>query len=297
MLRRTLWTIAACLIVGRAAPAAEEGYFDSGGVKIHYQVEGSGEPVLLIHGFAANIPLQWGMSGVMRKLSHDYQVIALDDRGHGLSAKPHEPGKYGMEMVRDSIRLLDHLGIQKAHIVGYSMGAMIASKLMMTYPDRVLSATLGGGIGIRESTNIRFFARLADDLDQGRGVGALLTALTPIGRTPPTEQQLRFINSLFFTINDAKALAAVVRSWKDLAVPDDQWRANRIPTLAIIGENDPLRDNVDEVEPVMANLKVRIIRRADHMSTFNRPEFARLIQDWLALHSPPRAREHSNSSR
>src|SRR6516164_1389375 len=134
MYRQSDWVLAfALLSFPSASWAAEDQFFDSNGVKIRYTVQGQGEPVLLIHGFTANIEKNW-TPDLMKTLTKDFQVIALDNRGHGKSDKPHDPKKYGMEMAEDAVRLLDHLKIKKAHIVGYSMGAMITNKLMTTYP-------------------------------------------------------------------------------------------------------------------------------------------------------------------
>jgi pimeloyl-ACP methyl ester carboxylesterase len=292
MLRRAFLALACVLLGAPASFAGVDRYFDSNGVKIHYTIDGQGEPVLLIHGFAANIPLQWTIPGIIGKLSRDYQVIAFDNRGHGFSGKPRDPKQYGMEMVDDAVRLLDHLGIARAHVVSYSMGAMIASKLMALHPNRVLSVTLGGGAGLRETTNIGFFDRLADDLESGKGIGALIVALTPIGRLPPTEKQLRSIDWLFSTFNDPKVLAAVVRSWKELVVPEKQWRKIKVPTLAIVGANDPLRDNVDEIKEIMPAMKVVVIPRLDHMTTFDSPAFVRNVQSFLAEHRQAAATRH-----
>src|SRR5437868_8532253 len=99
-----------CFWVGIAgAGGAQELYFDSKGVKIRYTDQGKGEPVLLIHGFGANAEVQWALPGILKDLAKDYRVIAYDNRGHGKSGKPHDPKKYGMEMVEDAVRLLDHL--------------------------------------------------------------------------------------------------------------------------------------------------------------------------------------------
>src|SRR6516225_11708196 len=129
MINRWILAIACCLVFVFPAAAADSQFFDSNGVKIRYLVEGKGEPVLLIHGFTAGIEMQWALPGIIKELAKDYRVIALDNRGHGRSDKPHDAKKYGMEMVNDAIRLMDHLKIKKAHVVGYSMGAMITSKL------------------------------------------------------------------------------------------------------------------------------------------------------------------------
>src|SRR5437868_6302884 len=110
----------------QAPPSAAGAFFDSNGVKIHYMDTGEGTPVMLIHGFTHSLAQDWETPGTIAALQHSgYRVIALDCRGHGESDKPHEVTKYGLEMVQDVIRLLDHLHIEHAHIVGYSMGGGI----------------------------------------------------------------------------------------------------------------------------------------------------------------------------
>ncbi len=287
MLRRSIVSLACLLIIISAGSLrAEDQFFDSNGVKIRYTVEGKGEPVLLIHGFTANIEFQWVVPGVLKALAKDYQVIALDNRGHGKSGKPHDPKQYGTEMVEDAVRLLVHLKIQKAHVVGYSMGAMLTCKLVTSHPDRLLSATLGGAAGIREGADTSFFDTLAQSLDEGKGLAPLIVALTPAGRPKPTEEQLKFMNQMLTATNDTKALAAVVRSWKGLTVSDEKLKANQVPTLSLIGEVDPLKRGVDELRERMSHLHVVVIDRADHMNAFAHPEFIKSLKEFLAKHSP-----------
>jgi pimeloyl-ACP methyl ester carboxylesterase len=118
--------------------------FDSNGVKISYTVQGKGEPAVLIHGWLSSGWINWTLPGTSGLLARDYQVITLDVRGHGLSDKPTREDAYGPELVEDVARLLDHLEIKKAHIVGYSMGGVIAANFIARHPDRVRSGTLGG---------------------------------------------------------------------------------------------------------------------------------------------------------
>src|SRR5262245_37167801 len=94
-------SLAVCcvLLLSSAVTAAEPKFFNSNGVKLQYLVEGKGEPVVLIHGFAVNHQLQWVRSGIFKDLARDYQVITLDNRGHGNSDKPHDPKQYGKEVV------------------------------------------------------------------------------------------------------------------------------------------------------------------------------------------------------
>src|SRR5438046_3215341 len=120
--------LAALAVSGSASLAADgvnSEYFDAQGVKIHYLVAGQGEPVVLIHGLNASAEINWNLPGVVAELTKDHHVIALDLRGHGRSDKPQGEDAYGLAVVEDVVHLLDHLHIQRAHIVGYSLGGMV----------------------------------------------------------------------------------------------------------------------------------------------------------------------------
>lgn len=277
------WT--SSLLADTKTPAVTQGDFLSNGVKIHYTVEGKGEPVLLIHGFSANTDMNWRNPGIIKGLADKYQVISIDNRGHGKSGKPHEPDKYGAEMAEDSIRLLDHLGIKKAHIVGYSMGGMITAKLLTEHPERFISATLGGHGGLKEGDDTSRMNVLAESLENGKGIAPLIVALNPKGKPQPTAEQIAATNALLMSFNDPKALAAVVRGWKGLVVSDAKLKANQVPTLALIGELDPLKTSVDALEPKLPHLKVVVIKDADHMTALNKPEFVEELKNFLAAHS------------
>ena len=134
--------IALTLVMSMQAVATEY-YFDSDGVKIQFTSDGEGEPVILIHGYQATGSLNWKMPGIVRMLSDDYRVIVMDVRGHGKSEDAPDDA-YGIEAVHDVVRLMDYIGIEKAHIAGYSMGGMITIKLVTMYPRRVRSAIIGG---------------------------------------------------------------------------------------------------------------------------------------------------------
>jgi pimeloyl-ACP methyl ester carboxylesterase len=285
MLRRLMLTFVVAMgVFVPAGRCAEDQFFDSGGVKIRYVVEGKGEPVLLIHGFTANVEMNWKMPGVVKELAKDYQVIALDNRGHGKSEKPHDPKKYGLEMAEDAVRLLDHLKIPKAHIVGYSMGAIITCKLLATHPDRFLTATLGGHAGIREGADTSFYDKMADSLDEGKGLGLLIARLTPPGKPKPSDEEIKVINAFILSANDPKALAAVARGFKELAISWEKLEANKVPTLALIGDQDPLKEGVDALKGRMANLKIVVVKDADHRSAPGMHDFIQSLKEFLGEH-------------
>ena len=261
-------------------------HFDSAGVKIRYTVQGEGEPVVLVHGFTASIETNWGDPGIIDVLAADYRVIALDARGHGKSGKPHDPEAYGFRMAEDVIRLMDHLGILKAHLAGYSMGGGIALQLVATYPDRFYSAILGGmgwtppGAGMEN-----LMAPLAESLEQGKGLGPLVRALNPVGQEPPTDEQIAAANQRLLATNDPLALAAVIRgNAGNRAITAERLRANRVPMLAVVGEIDPLKAAVDAMKGVASHLEVVVLPGRDHLSAVADPKLAASMREFFMRH-------------
>ena len=119
--------------------------FDSGGAAIHYEVFGQGKPIVLVHGFASSLQGNWVSTGWIEALTPIRRVVALDCRGHGESDKPHDPEAYaGDAMAEDVTLLMDHLGIEKADLFGYSMGGRISMQLLASHPERFTSVVLGG---------------------------------------------------------------------------------------------------------------------------------------------------------
>ena len=115
-------------------------YATNQGVRLHYQVEGVGPPLVLLHGFNSGLE-RWYASGYVTSLQHDYQLILLDARGHGASDKPHEWAAYAWPIpVADVLAVLDHLQIPQAHVLGYSMGGEVCFGLAQDALTRVLSS-------------------------------------------------------------------------------------------------------------------------------------------------------------
>jgi pimeloyl-ACP methyl ester carboxylesterase len=120
--------------------------FDADGWRIAYDDLGDGEPIVLLHGFAASSRLNWRLTGWYELLRHaGYRAIAPDARGHGASARPTDPAAYRPDGIAgDVVRLLDHLGLRRAHLFGYSMGARNAAWLLANRPARFLSGVVAG---------------------------------------------------------------------------------------------------------------------------------------------------------
>src|SRR5580704_17546187 len=120
--------------------------FRHGDVEIAFLDEGEGEPIVLVHGFASTAAVNWVHPGWFTTLKGaGRRVIALDNRGHGASGKPYDPAAYHSALMAADVRaLLDHLGVGRADVMGYSMGARITAFLALQDPERVRSAIFGG---------------------------------------------------------------------------------------------------------------------------------------------------------
>lgn len=274
----------ACWAAAAAQNTPPDRVLEVDGVKVHYSIEGKGEPVVLIHGFVANRLVQWGLPGITQALSKDFQVVALDNRGHGRSSKPHDPQKYGLEMVHDVARILDQLQLPKAHVVGYSMGGLITAKFAVTYPQRVLSATVGGVGWFKPGTPTKL-DDIAQALEKDQSLEPLIVSLTPEGSPPPNKQQIQQVNSMLLGLgNDPKALAAVARGMRQLTITEDEFKRCRAPLQFVVGSKDPLGVGLTEAKAVRPDVKVVLIEGANHMDTFQKPDFLKSVQEFMAAH-------------
>lgn len=256
--------------------------FDSNGVKIWYVTAGEGEPVVLIHGWMSDSSM-WGRDAAGNtKLNpaEGFQLIALDCRGHGKSDKPHDPDKYGAELAEDVVRLLDHLKIKKAHVIGYSMGAFIAGKVAATHPERVLSVVYGGQAplltGEAGSREIDVFAKA---VEEGKGLGPYLTEVRP-GLTP---EQASAIAKFLYDGKDVKAWAVAGQSFKGLEVKAEDLMKCQAPILFIYGskETDSTKTRIANLRKRLGRVEERVIEGSDHVTTLMKPEFGKAILDFL----------------
>lgn len=265
-------------LTGSANPQTTDQFFDSNGVKIRYVVMGKGEPVILVHGFAGDLDV-W--ESVMANPSKDHEAIAFDCRGHGKSDKPHEPEQYGIEMVNDIVRLMDHLRIGKAHIVGYSMGGGIVMKMLVEHPDRFLTAVIGG----YQAQDIEQQASLTKYLQSGMSFSEAVIAAAPPD-APPLSAEQREALKRDDPNHDAKALAAQRLGNKGLIVNYESLKANTVPTLVIYGGRDH-PEGFPDLKKTLSNAEYEVIPGASHAGAVQSAEFARDIHTFLNRHQQP----------
>lgn len=257
-------------------------FFDSAGTKIHYTDTGRGQAVILLHGFAVNADLQWRRPDVLQSLAKCFRVIAPDLRGHGLSDKPHLRQDYGLKMADDVIRLMDHLEIEKAHVVGYSLGGFLALKLAVTHPDRLISvAPLGSGWENPDrSAFLRAMGEMAKELRQGKSIGPLSEKIGP-KRQKATWIHRLWVNLMTGYFNDPQALAGVIEGLEELALTQQEVRSIDLPVLGIVGELDPLRVGAQALAERTPHHTLVVVPGADHIRTPLAPSFLDSLQDFL----------------
>ena len=270
-----------------AAAAAQDRFFDSADARIRYVDEGAGAAVVLIHGFTGTIERSWTGTGVLHDLARDYRVVALDLRGHGRSDKPHQPKAYE-ELGLDVIRLLDHLGIDKAHAVGYSLGGIILARLLVTHPQRFSSAVLGGAAYRRSRSAEADRATEAAAREIEAGVyRALIVSTAPTDEPPPSEEAIRARSREIAASADVQAHAALMRARRALLVSDAEIATVRVPSLAVVGAADPALPRVQRMRKRWPGLEVQVVAGAVHPTVHERglprhPEFLAAIRRHVA---------------
>jgi pimeloyl-ACP methyl ester carboxylesterase len=244
--------------------------FNSDDVEIAYSDQGEGAPILLIHGFASNSRVNWEATGWIKTLlSAGYRVIAIDNRGHGESEKLYDPQHYSAPiMADDAARLLDHLGIRQAAIMGYSMGARIAAFLTMHHPERVARAV---------------FAGLAERMVSGvSGSDAIAEALEAPSLDSVTDAGARAFRIFAEqTKSDKRALAACIRSVRAKIKPE-ALAGITCPVLVVAGGDDEVAGEVQPLVDLIPGAKGVVLPRRNHMNAVGDKGYKEAVLTFLA---------------
>jgi pimeloyl-ACP methyl ester carboxylesterase len=260
-------SLAAVLSWGlRPAAGAEvkHGYFTaSDGVKIHYLEAGDGPPVVLVHGYTGTAEGNWFLNGVAQALATNHRVVAIDCRGHGKSEKPHDPVKYGPQMAKDVIELMDHLKIDKAHVHGYSMGGLIVTQLLATAPERFVTASYGGS-GVAE-------------------VEEKYQTEVPKDEPGPDPQEAEATKKLLGNPDRDQAALDAVRQypWKPGERTTIDLTKIRIPVLAINGEFDRPNAKTHRMKRELSDFTAVVLPGKSHLTAIMAGYIPQLYIDTL----------------
>lgn len=244
--------------------------FDANGVEIAYFDTGAGEPVLCIHGFASTAHINWTYPGWVETLTKaGRRVIALDNRGHGGSQKLYDPAAYHTTLMAEDARaLLDHLGIARTVVLGYSMGSRITAFLAQRHPDRV-SAAIMGGLGIK----------LIDGVGLPETIAEALEARTLEEVTDPQGRMFRAF--AMQTQSDRKALAACIRGSRNLMTAEEA-ASIRCPALIAVGTKDAIAGPPEPLAAIIPKGEALSIPDRDHMPAVGDKVFKAGALDFLA---------------
>jgi pimeloyl-ACP methyl ester carboxylesterase len=227
--------------------------FRSDDAEIAYMDAGEGEPVVLVHGFASTKETNWVVPGWIETLRRaGRRAIALDNRGHGASTKLYDPARYHSAIMAQDVRaLMDHLGIARAEVMGYSMGARITAYLALAHPERVRRIVIGG-LGIR----------LVAGVGLPESIALALEAPSLAAVSDPQGRGFRAFAEL--TRSDLKALAACIRGSRQTLSPDEVARI-AAPALIAVGTTDTIAGSAHELAALMRQARAFDIPGRDHM--------------------------------
>ena len=254
--------------VATAVPPS--GFFDSDGVKIHYETFGEGHPIILVHGITGDLKVTWVDTGWVEALRPLRRVVALDCRGHGQSDKPHDAEAYaGDKMSQDILNLMNYLGIEKADLFGYSMGAFISLDLLAHHGERFTSVILGG-IG-------KGFA--FDSPQQIRIISDAYLTEDPSTITDPWGKGFREAAAML-PDNDFEALAAcVLHLGEPIDIP--ALAAVDIPVLIVDGADDILVREPEDLKTAIPGADLVTIPGRDHATVVTDPRFKEAVLAFL----------------
>ena len=250
--------------------------FTSDGVTLAYddvQPPGGGErTIVLVHGFTSNRNEGWKRTGWYTAFERRrIRCVALDQRGHGESDKPHDPGAYARgKMAGDVLALLDHLGLERVDLFGFSMGAHVALAAAIAAPHRVSNLILGGVGG----------TMLTREDDPARTEAMVQAMLADDPESVPDPMMRSFRHFAEEQGEDRRALAACTgapRSGLDL----DAMGALPMPVMVVAGQRDELAGDPDELARVFPYGRGMTVAGCDHFSAITHALTKAAVFDFL----------------
>jgi pimeloyl-ACP methyl ester carboxylesterase len=239
------------------------------GVRLAYEIDGDGAPVLLVHGYVTDAYINWIRPGIVDRLkSAGYSAITIDQRAHGMSDKPHDLAAYANgAMVKDLGAFLDHLGLDRCLAAGYSMGARNLLELLLSGEKRVRAAVLGG-VG----------ANMLASRQTGESISDAMLAEDKSTITNGFAKGFRDFADL--TRGDRVALAAIMQQPRE---PLAGFEAIDIQVLVLCAADDPMIGNPQDLASKISDARVATVG-GTHLNVVNNPEFHREMLAFLDEH-------------
>lgn len=253
------------------------GTFESSGIKLAYFVQQPAEnapkrpyPIVLVHGFASNSHMNWITPSWFQTLTEaGYTTISFDNRGHGLSEKRHNIEDYGAHLMAGDVKaLVDHLSIEQAHIMGYSMGARISAFVTRDYPE-IMRSVIFAGMGYH----------LVRGIGNPEPIARALEAETADEVTNPAARNFREFAEQ--TKSDLLALAACIRSTR-VPVPEEMVGAIKIPALVAVGTDDVIAGDGAKLVEMIPGAKHLPIPGRDHMRAVGDAAYKKGVLEFLS---------------
>ena len=237
-------------------------FTDNRGIRIHFHVEGTGPPIVLQHGLSGRMG-GWYENGFIDALKNGYTVIAVDARGHGGSDKPYEPAAYDQRvMASDIVAILDHLEIDKAHYVGYSMGGSIGFALADTAPERLLSVSIGGMHPYPMDRDL--MQPMIEAL--GHGIKTWVASIEKSNPNMPAWRKEQMLD------NDAGAILGASIGLRDRVDMSHVLPKMDMPCLVYAGDADSFHVGAKKCVENMPNVRWVSLPDLDHIQTFEQGE-------------------------
>lgn len=257
------------------ATAADETFEPVPGIRLRFRQAGAGEPVVLLHGFTASLE---AVAPIADSLLGDHRVIALDQRGHGRSTVPADTNAYGREMGEDVVRLLDHLGIARAHLVGHSMGSIVSTYVAARHPHRVASVSIIAPPFFADSATAEATLRpVVAELESGGGFLAFFERFAPEMpdsiRPGGSEEMV--------AANDRSMLIGVMRTFPGLGPGLESVEAVGVPAIVVVGSIDTLRVEARALADSWTGSRYVEVEGADHVDVFWHPATLAAVREQI----------------
>ena len=285
------WQAIACGIAGLAVALFAQGasaqntnqwrlaeapdlFFSVGEQRLRYRDIGRGDPVVLIHGRSRTLDDNWPW--MADSLATTYRVIAFDQRGHGKSTKPESRGDYGIALARDVVALLDHLTLERAHLVGFSLGAVVAANVAVHYGNRVRTVSLLAGPFYPDSTAAAQDSELfVADMQSGLEYRRLLRS------RGLSDSVVEARNSRLMATTTRHAWIAVTRSLADLTITRDRASTMTVPAVIVVGTADEVLEHNRRMAAWWPDARLLELPGVNHGGLERHPEVLAAIREHL----------------